>query len=200
MNYTKHYQLNQWDAVDRVLREDFNADNQKVDAALAEIKAQPCFTKLAETVTTESVHTLLYDLPSIDWANWQIVRIDLRLINGNGGNGEVSLNGGGRYTSIMGGSSSTPFFITTLQTEAAPETRAPGRIFLLPMGEPDTDVRAVSIGAYGFCYSRPSYRWPQKAVPSVLAAALRCGGCGKTDKKTGPSDVSPKGLFINSLI
>ena len=153
MNYTKHYQLNQWDAVDRVLREDFNADNQKVDAALAEIKAQPCFTKLAETVTTESVHTLLYDLPSIDWANWQIVRIDLRLINGNGGNGEVSLNGGGQYTSIMGGSSSTPFFITTLQTEAAPETRAPGRIFLLPMGEPDTDVRAVSIGAYGFCYS-----------------------------------------------
>ena len=135
LNYTKHYQLNQWDAVDRVLREDFNADN------------------LAETVTTESVHTLLYDLPSIDWANWQIVRIDLRLINGNGGNGEVSLNGGGQYTSIMGGSSSTPFFITTLQTEAAPETRAPGRIFLLPMGEPDTDVRAVSIGAYGFCYS-----------------------------------------------
>ena len=31
MNYTKHYQLNQWDAVDRVLREDFNADNRLLD-------------------------------------------------------------------------------------------------------------------------------------------------------------------------
>ena len=31
MNYTKHYQLNQWDAADRVLREDFNADNRLLD-------------------------------------------------------------------------------------------------------------------------------------------------------------------------
>ena len=31
LNYTKHYQLNQWDAVDRVLREDFNADNRLLD-------------------------------------------------------------------------------------------------------------------------------------------------------------------------
>ena len=34
MNYTENYQLNQWDAGDRVLREDFNADNAKIDAAL----------------------------------------------------------------------------------------------------------------------------------------------------------------------
>ena len=31
LNYTKHYQLNQWDAADRVLREDFNADNRLLD-------------------------------------------------------------------------------------------------------------------------------------------------------------------------
>ena len=34
MNYTQNYQLNQWDATDRVLRTDFNSDNQKIDAAL----------------------------------------------------------------------------------------------------------------------------------------------------------------------
>ena len=39
MTKTEHYQLNQWDAADRVLREDFNSDNQKIDAALAEILA-----------------------------------------------------------------------------------------------------------------------------------------------------------------
>ncbi|MDY4037497.1 MAG: hypothetical protein SOZ14_09700 [Candidatus Pseudoscilispira sp.] len=29
MKYTKHYQLKQWDSADRVLREDFNRDNEK---------------------------------------------------------------------------------------------------------------------------------------------------------------------------
>lgn len=36
MTKTEHYQLNQWEPGDEVKREDFNADNAKVDAALAE--------------------------------------------------------------------------------------------------------------------------------------------------------------------
>lgn len=31
---TSNYQLNQWAAIDQVLRADFNADNQKIDAAI----------------------------------------------------------------------------------------------------------------------------------------------------------------------
>ena len=34
-NQTTNYQLNQWEATDQVLRTDFNADNAKIDAALA---------------------------------------------------------------------------------------------------------------------------------------------------------------------
>ena len=37
---TQNYQLNQWAAEDQVLRTDFNADNAKIDAALAEMGAQ----------------------------------------------------------------------------------------------------------------------------------------------------------------
>ena len=33
-NHTTNYQLCQWEATDKVLRTDFNADNQKIDAAL----------------------------------------------------------------------------------------------------------------------------------------------------------------------
>lgn len=33
-NYTPNYQLSQWEAADPVLREDFNADNLKIDAEL----------------------------------------------------------------------------------------------------------------------------------------------------------------------
>ena len=35
MNQTTNYQLSQWDAGDRILREDFNANNAKLEQALA---------------------------------------------------------------------------------------------------------------------------------------------------------------------
>ena len=34
-NHTTNYQLNQWAKPDRVMMDDFNADNAKIDAALA---------------------------------------------------------------------------------------------------------------------------------------------------------------------
>lgn len=37
MKQTEHCGLNQWDPADRILRTDFNADNAKIDAALAEL-------------------------------------------------------------------------------------------------------------------------------------------------------------------
>ena len=35
MEHTEYYQLSLWEQDDRILREDFNADNAKIDAALA---------------------------------------------------------------------------------------------------------------------------------------------------------------------
>lgn len=46
MNYTQNCRLNQWEAADKVQRTDFNADNAKIDAALA---AQ------AQTLTAQGV-------------------------------------------------------------------------------------------------------------------------------------------------
>lgn len=39
MEQTSSYQLNQWEATDRILREDFNADNRKIEAALNAARA-----------------------------------------------------------------------------------------------------------------------------------------------------------------
>ena len=39
MKQTNNYQLNQWEKTDRILMEDFNEDNRKIDEALAEEKA-----------------------------------------------------------------------------------------------------------------------------------------------------------------
>ena len=38
MKKTTNYQLNQWDAEDRILREDFNQDNKKLDDAIAALR------------------------------------------------------------------------------------------------------------------------------------------------------------------
>ncbi len=37
MNHTNHSQLNQWEKSDRILMEDFNRDNARIDAALSTI-------------------------------------------------------------------------------------------------------------------------------------------------------------------
>ena len=38
MNYTENYRLNQWDAEDRILREDFTRDNANVESGLSALK------------------------------------------------------------------------------------------------------------------------------------------------------------------
>ena len=35
MQHTQNYQLSRWEKDDRIMMEDFNADNEKIDAALA---------------------------------------------------------------------------------------------------------------------------------------------------------------------
>ena len=39
MKHTENYNLNQWELADRIQMEDFNGDNQKIDAALAGLAA-----------------------------------------------------------------------------------------------------------------------------------------------------------------
>lgn len=44
MNKTEKYQLNQWEKTDRIMMEDFNADNAKLEAALADLEEKKCGT------------------------------------------------------------------------------------------------------------------------------------------------------------
>ena len=55
-SYTSSYQLCQWEATDKVLRTDFNGDNQKIDAALAGL-AEELEEGFAGHAATLSGHT-----------------------------------------------------------------------------------------------------------------------------------------------
>ena len=53
MNQTSNYQLNQWQLHDRVMMQDFNADNAKIDAALkAEADARAAETSARQAADT----------------------------------------------------------------------------------------------------------------------------------------------------
>ena len=56
-NQTTNYQLNQWEPTDQVLHTDFNADNAKVDAALASKANQTALDKLSGSLEDLSQRT-----------------------------------------------------------------------------------------------------------------------------------------------
>ena len=72
-NHTTNYQLNQWEKSDRILMADFNADNQKIDAAIAG-RLGPIQTIKSMTIDAQS-SSLLLDLSDIAWDKWSIIAI-----------------------------------------------------------------------------------------------------------------------------
>lgn len=56
MKKTTNYQLNQWDAEDRILREDFNQDNKKLDNAIAALRDACPLVKVVD-FTTQSTQS-----------------------------------------------------------------------------------------------------------------------------------------------
>jgi len=54
MTHTTNYNLSQWDAADRILRTDFNADNAKIDAALRSLSSSVSGKASASTVNSLS--------------------------------------------------------------------------------------------------------------------------------------------------
>lgn len=73
MRTTANYNLNQWDPSDRVLRENFNNDNQKIDAALTKFAQKNNFEKLGELVLSSKVNSVSINVSGIDWKKYAIV-------------------------------------------------------------------------------------------------------------------------------
>ena len=86
MNKTANYQLNQWQKSDRILMEDFNSDNRKIDTALKELKDAQTVVKLLDMTTTEARSELTLDLSSVDLTRYH--KLDIWLmpnLSGSGG-------------------------------------------------------------------------------------------------------------------
>ena len=89
MKKTQHYGLCQWDAEDRILREDFNSDNEKIDAAIAD--ANP-LQDLGTVVLEQDGGELNLDLSGVDWSQYWEVRVYFELAGTENGGVSVLLN------------------------------------------------------------------------------------------------------------
>ena len=77
MRQTANYQLSQWDAEDRILREDFNRDNEKIDVAIAAVKERSIWRQICEVVTQEDAQEIVLDLEGFDWDQWIAVDVEV---------------------------------------------------------------------------------------------------------------------------
>ncbi|MCI8303757.1 MAG: hypothetical protein HFF52_03925 [Lawsonibacter sp.] len=64
MNHTPNYNLSQWEAEDKVLRTDFNADNAKIDAGLKALNTGKA-DKSTVTALQSQVNTVKTSVPKI---------------------------------------------------------------------------------------------------------------------------------------
>nr|WP_325195906.1 hypothetical protein [uncultured Oscillibacter sp.] len=140
MQQTSNYQLNQWDAEDRILRENFNNDNAKLDAALKqqadalteEAAARENLT--AEVAEKTSLHLiksvrlsapstrLEVDLSDVDWSQWKAVHI------------YISTTGTGNFRMALGELSNT---------EVSLDGNFYGRLTLLPLYDPELSASGI---------------------------------------------------------
>ena len=75
-NRTAKFGLCLWEAEDKVLRANFNEDNEKIDEVLGEMN--DCRLHLIrEFVTTEAQNPLRIDLSDFDWSEWKTVHLDV---------------------------------------------------------------------------------------------------------------------------
>ena len=91
-NQTANYHLNQWAPEDPVLREEFNADNCKLDGALAELKKVIPVVKLGEWVVPETTNQFQMDLGDIHPGDYARLRFSIQGTDWSGTAG-LRLNG-----------------------------------------------------------------------------------------------------------
>ncbi len=81
MTKTTNYQLNQWAKSDRIMMDDFNADNQKIDAALKANADAATYAPvlLRSTVLAEPAYEITLSTSGLDLSQFRRVELEIHL-------------------------------------------------------------------------------------------------------------------------
>ena len=108
-NFTKNYSLSQWERSDKVLMDDFNADNAKIDAALA---FHPSAELICSVTVEEETTQLELDISQVDWSRYMALALIADSPNSTGY--KINMNGGAERTIFMYRNSYGPNALTEL--------------------------------------------------------------------------------------
>ena len=99
MRKTANYDLCQWDAEDRILREDFNSDNEKIDEAIAGANNTE---KLLDITTQEEAVQVELSLEQVEWGKYRdlLLYMETRGVQASGESGYYNI-----YVTVDGVSS-----------------------------------------------------------------------------------------------
>ena len=148
-NHTPNFNLCQWEADDKVLRTDFNEDNQKIDAALAGLAASKLELIPIKTITisTGGSKLLTLDVSDIDWGQWRYVVAECRILADSGGTIYVSENGVDAWgvLTYWGSSSSQSVGIGSL------EYGRNCQMIFFPLKDAQRTISCLSVSSSGMC-------------------------------------------------
>jgi len=165
-SYTPNYQLNQWEADDRVQRTDFNADNAKIEAALSGFSARLAFLEravpnLARYVGLFGVLDLLERKKGL--SQWAMIREAFLYPS------TLTLTGGAAITNG----------VLTLSGKGATGTMTAGN---LSIDAPDwTQARMYLHRSLG-CSVTPRFNGEEMTFVSAATAPSPSGGYGAEDE------------------
>ena len=167
LQQTTNYQLSQWDPEDRILRTDFNSDNQKIDtalktqatalatetserkAAVTDLSKRAGLQLLLQGSPSSDVHTFDIPLSGIQWSQWKTVHIFIDPVIYRGSVFSLNLNG----------SSSASFGSASGNNEDTTTRRNFAYLMLFPLCDPRVWVTSLVAGLQsngmvvpGYCY------------------------------------------------
>lgn len=162
MRKTANYQLNQWDPKDRILREEFNGDNERIDAALSELNVRDSVVKFREHVTEADADGIVLELAGIDWGAWQTVYLDIALLgdsNSAGLRAKAQLEGGGSHLSMTSSSAESGFGSVYIGNAVTGVCSQPARyIFQVGKnGAVQANATLTGCGSFASCWVSTTY-------------------------------------------
>ena len=171
MRKTANYDLCQWDAEDRILREDFNRDNEKIDAAIADAGF---LAKLLDVTTQEPCTQLDLDVSSIQLDRYAklLVRPMLRVADQIK---SVEIFVRSNQNTIYRDGSSYGYSVYLARCFASPENAAGGGGSEITLAEATMHLVAItdsysgntSTAEFPF-YERTAYSWNRSGPGNVL--------------------------------
>lgn len=163
MQQTSNYQLNQWEGTDRILRADFNADNAKIDAAIAELREELAAqieavrvqvepTLLLEFTVTEAAKHVYVDMSGIQWNQWREVYVEAELT--------ADCNDLLRTATIYANTAANDFaFARCARLADSPEHGVFNRLTLFVNYTPESYISALYLGSsIGIDYTQVPYQ------------------------------------------